>query len=80
MENKDMTYFTTDGMIAMIERTIHRLWIVIIVLIIALVATNTAWIIYENSFEEVTVTQENADGYNNYIGADGEIINGKADN
>lgn len=28
--------------------------------------------------EEITVTQENSDGYNNYIGNDGEIINGKA--
>ena len=25
-----------------------------------------------------TITQENADGYNNYIGNDGDITNGKA--
>ena len=30
--------------------------------------------------EETTITQENEDGYNNYIGNDGDIINGKTDN
>ena len=26
-----------------------------------------------------SITQENADGYNNYIGNDGDIVNGNAD-
>ena len=30
--------------------------------------------------EETTITQENDNGYNNYIGNDGDIINGKANN
>lgn len=30
--------------------------------------------------EETTVSQDNESGYNNYIGNDGDIINGKADN
>jgi hypothetical protein len=30
--------------------------------------------------EETTITQENEDGYNNYIGNDGDIINGETDN
>ena len=29
---------------------------------------------------ETTITQENDNGYNNYIGNDGDIINGKASN
>ena len=32
------------------------------------------------TIDETTVTQDNANGYNNYIGNDGDIINGKADN
>ena len=31
------------------------------------------------TIDETTVTQDNANGYNNYIGNDGDIINGKAD-
>lgn len=66
------------------KRNSKRLWIIILVLIVALIGTNLAWIIYENQFEVVeetttTITQDNADGYNNYIGNDGDIVNGAAD-
>lgn len=71
---KDEQYYV-DIVSAMAERTIKRLWIVIILLIVLLVGTNVAWIYYENSFEEIVITQENADGYNNYIGNDGSITN-----
>lgn len=30
--------------------------------------------------ETTTITQENEDGYNNYIGNDGDITNGETDN
>ena len=63
------------------ERTIKRLWIVIIILIGLLCVTNFAWLVYESQFEEVTteVTQENEDGYNNYIGNNGDIVYGETD-
>lgn len=32
------------------------------------------------TINETTITQDNENGYNNYIGNDGDIINGKADN
>jgi hypothetical protein len=52
-----------------------------IILIVLLVASNVGWLIYESQFEstETTITQENTDGYNNYIGNDGDIINGQTD-
>ena len=59
---------------------------IIVLLIILLVGSNMAWLIYENSFEtveeitETTITQDNANGYNNYIGNDGDIVNGETDN
>ena len=34
------------------------LWVLIILLIIALVGTNTGWIVYENQFEDVVTTTE----------------------
>lgn len=75
--------YDIDLLSAMAERTIKRLWIVILVLIIALIGTNGAWLYYESQFEDVVTTeivQENADGYNNYIGNDGDIVNGETDN
>lgn len=66
---------------------IRRLVWVIVLLIVLLVGTNAGWLIYEAQFEvveetttETTVTQDNADGYNNYIGNDGDIVNGETDN
>ena len=67
------------------ERHTKALIWVIVLLIVLLVGTNAGWLIYNSQFEVVeetttTITQDNADGYNNYIGNDGDIVNGKADN
>ena len=67
------------------ERHTKALIWVIVLLIVLLVGTNAGWLIYNSQFEVVeettaTIAQDNADGYNNYIGNDGDIVNGKADN
>ena len=68
--------------VARLERVIKRLWVLAIVLIVLLAASNAAWIWYESQYQtiETTITQENADGYKNYIGNNGDIVNGNADN
>ena len=68
--------------VARLERVIKRLWVLALVLIVLLAASNAAWIWWESQYQtiETTITQENADGYNNYIGNDGDIVNGNADN
>ena len=54
-------------------------WFVIaIIMIILFFASNMAWLYYWNLPSE-EITQENKEGYNNYIGNDGDIDNGKAD-
>ena len=68
-------YAAHQGTIATMERVNKRLWITLIILIFLLVGSNIGWMIYENSFEDIVITQENADGYNNYIGNDGDITN-----
>ena len=73
----DNEKFIQEMYCASMERTIKRLWITTILLIVLLVGSNICWIVYENQFEDVVVTQDNADGYNNYIGNDGDINNGK---
>ena len=50
--------FIIESSLAKLEKANVRLWVVVIILILALIATNTCWIVYENSFEEVSVTQE----------------------
>ena len=75
MEEKMIPYIAFESATSRQERTIKRLWILCIILIISLIGTNAGWIWYENQFEDVVVTQENADGYNNYIGNDGDITN-----
>ena len=63
---------------------IKSLIAVIVILIVLLVGSNVGWLIYNSQFEVVeestVITQENADGYNNYIGNDGDIVNGETDN
>lgn len=61
--NKMMEVMATavhESMMARMERTIKRLWILCIVLIVVLVLTNAGWLYYESQFvtEETTVEQE----------------------
>lgn len=60
---------------------------VIVILIVFLVGSNVGWLIYESQYEvveetetETNITQDNESGYNNYIGNDGDIVNGETDN
>lgn len=78
-QQKVVSLLVHESIMAMTERTIRRLWVLIILLIVLLVGTNAMWIIYENSFEDTVVTQQNDDGINNYIGRDGDITNGDTD-
>lgn len=58
---------------------IKKMFWTIIILIVALVGTNIAWIWYINQYDFVTETVEmngNENGNNNYIGNDGDINNG----
>ena len=81
MEEKQITvpYIVYEGEMARAERRQKRSFIIILILIISLVLSNAAWIYYESQCETVSVTQENEDGYNNFIGRDGEINNGETD-
>ena len=65
---------------ARMERTVKRLWILLLVLVVLFVGSNGWWVWRESQFEDITITQENEDGYNNFIGNDGDIYNGEANN
>lgn len=62
-QSEVISYIAHEGEMARMERVNNRLWVVIIILIVALLATNGAWIWYESQwevYEEVTqeVTQD----------------------
>lgn len=63
-----------DLIAALAERTIKRLWIIVILLVVLLFGSNAAWIWYESQYETISVTQEveqEADnGTNHFIGGD----------
>lgn len=67
---KDVPYIAHESAVARLERVIKRLWVLALVLIVLLAASNAAWIWWESQYEtiETTITQENEDGYNNYNG------------
>lgn len=76
--DKNLTPYAVETAMACLERTIKRLWILCILLVVFLVGTNAAWIYYESQFEVVEtlsqeVTQEidgDGDGSNVFIGGD----------
>lgn len=75
MEEKMIPYFAHEGDMSRMERANKRLWIVILVLIVALVGSNGAWIWYESQFEEEVTTkieaeQETSEGSNYVVGGD----------
>ena len=58
MAEKENSQYTIDILAAMAERTIKRLWILIIILVLLLFGSNAAWIWYESQFIDEVVTQE----------------------
>lgn len=80
--NEPIPYIVYEGTMVRFERTIKRLWILCIIMFTALVISNGMWLYYESQFvtvEATEVTQRNDGGYNNYIGNDGDIVNGYTD-
>jgi TRAP-type mannitol/chloroaromatic compound transport system permease small subunit len=70
MENKiQVPYIVYESMATRQERTIKRLWVIIIILIAALIATNAGWIYYESQFQiEETSIKAEQDGDINIVG------------
>ena len=61
MDEQNVSYIAYESAMARQERTIKRIWILCILLILSLVGSNVAWIIYENSFEDVVTIEQDAE-------------------
>lgn len=71
MDEKNLL-FSCEANAVRLERTIVRLWILLVLMLIMLVGTNTAWIYYENQFMDSETTmieaEQDADsGGSNYL-------------
>lgn len=82
MESAMIPYFAHEGEMCRMERTNKRLWILILVLIVALIGSNVGWMYYENQFvdTETTVEQqvETDDGVTIVSGI-GDAVYGESD-
>ena len=81
-QDKTIPFYAHEGIVARMERSNRRLWILCIILIILLAATNGAWIWNESQFEDVVSTEisqdVNSDDGGNAIINDGVHINGES--
>ena len=74
---EDSKRYSCESGMVYLTRIIRWLCIIIGVLIITMAGMATGFFLYESQYEEYTetVSQESLEGGNNYIGADGFIIN-----
>lgn len=68
--------YTIDIIATMAKTTIKKLWVIIILLIILLFATNLAWVVYESQFTDESWSYEaTTDGGGNAIAnGEGEVF------
>lgn len=69
--DKVVSYFEHEEVMIRMERGNRRLWVLCIILIIALLVTNGAWIYRELQYEDVVTTieaeQKSEQGGTNYL-------------
>ena len=78
---ENVPYIVHESSMARMDRQIKRLWIALIVAIVLIFASiaifTYALLQYDYSSEEI-VTVDGKDGISNYIGNDGDIVNGES--
>ena len=71
---EQIPYIVHEGAVSRMERVNKRLIAIIVLLIVLLVSSNIAWMVYESQFEmcnvEQDVDQENEQGNNIFVGCD----------
>ena len=80
-ENHDsISRYYFESITTKLERTIEKLWILCIILIILLVGSNGAWLYYESTMEDTIMTQEaevETSGGDAYVNNGGDMIYGE---
>ena len=82
MKDNVVSYYTLEAMLAREERHIKRLMVLLTIAVIMLFASNAVWLYcwqsYDYSCGEQVVTVDGKEGTANYIGNDGDIMNGES--
>lgn len=76
--DKYVSYYEHESIMAHMERSNRRVWILCLILVLALIGTNGAWIYYESQWEytqESTQIEAEQDGQLNIIGG-GDVTYG----
>lgn len=60
--DKPVDYRVHESILARMERTNKRWFVLCIVIFLAFVGSNIGWIIYEHQFEDIVVTENSQDG------------------
>lgn len=80
-DNNDyISRYFYESITTKLERTIEKLWLTVILLILLLVGTNAAWIYYESTMEDTIMTQEaevETSGGDAYVNNGGDMIYGE---
>lgn len=69
-KSEAVPFVVHEADMARMERTVKRLWILLLVLVVLLVCSNAAWIYYESQWEvvqETEIEQDTDGGGNNYV-------------
>ena len=80
----NIPYIVYESELVRAEKRFTKLWVLIILLILMLVGTNTGWLIYESQFENKSITYEattDIGGTAVVNGGEGDVtINGNSEN
>lgn len=82
MEDKNVPYIVYESSIARMERVTRRLVIALVIAIILIFVSNATWLYFFNQYDIATetlqtVTVDGKSGIANYIGQNGDIVNGE---
>ena len=72
---EQIPYIVHEGAISRMERVNKRLIAIIVLLIVLLVSSNIAWLIYESKYQDICIESEQ-DGYGVNIVGGGDITYG----
>lgn len=80
MEEKTIPYYAYDALTMITNKTIRRLWILCIILVVLLVGSNVGWLVYEAQFEDVVTTTNKVEAESDSGDVIGIIGNGNGVN
>lgn len=78
--NEKIPFVVFQSEMARSDKRFQGMLILVVILVAIIFGSNAAWMVYENQYvDTVTVSQDAANGNNNYIGGSGRVTNGTTD-